>query len=186
MERCRFDDTPRCDCEDRIGKYLSGEDRRACDEMIENLKPLIQAIVRRILRSASAEDYDEAGQDVLLTVFGRLGSWKKGCPFCNWVAIVATRKAIDLKRAKTRKPTVPLPPGEIEDPSPRNSEHELGNCVQKVLARVPPEWRRVFELTFEKKKSRKEVAKIVGKSLRTVQNRLAEVLEQIRSCAKDL
>jgi RNA polymerase sigma-70 factor, ECF subfamily len=182
MGRCEPDE---CDCKERTRSYLAGS-RDACDPMIENLKPLVWGIVRRILSSGRPEDHEEAVQDVLLTVFGRLGTWKGQCPFCNWVAIVATRRAISLKRAQSRKPTVPLPPGEIADPRAADSSRDLGNCPEKVLANVPSEWRYVFDLTYKDGKSREEVARIVGKSPRAIKYWLAEMLDQIRRCVKKL
>ena len=184
MGRCRFDEG--CDCQPRIRMYLAGT-HDACDELIENLMPLIWAIVRRILKSARIEDHRDAVQEVLLKVFHSLDTWRGECPFCNWVEHVAATRAIDLvDKARRRKPAVPLPPGDIPDPRPQYSSLDLRDCREHVLAKVPPEWRKAFELTYDEDKSRKEVAQILDQAVRTIDYWLAKMKDRMRRCLKGL
>lgn len=184
MGRCRF--SQGCDCNDRIGLYLAGN-QDACNEMIPNLTPLIAAIVRRILRSSIPHDHEDAVQEVLWKVFNRLDVWRGECPFCNWVQIVAARHAITLNIAQTRKiRTVSLPPGDIAGSPPDTSSRDLGDCPEKVLAKVPAKWRQVFDLIYKEERLRKDVAEIVGQPLRTIDDWLAKMREQIRNCVENL
>ena len=182
MGRCRF---PVCDCEQRTRLYLTG-DRHACDDLIENLRPLIWSIVRRILISARTEDHEEAVQEVLLKVVRSLDTWRGQCPFCYWVEHIAATRSIDLKKAHSRTRTVPLPPDGIADPRPQFSSIDLKDCREQVLSKVPSEWRQVFELTYDEGKSREEVAQILDKAVRTIQYWLAEMHARIRRCLKGL
>ena len=154
-----------CDCKDRIRMYLNG-DRNACDGMIKELMPLIQTIVRRILRFDLAKDHEDVVQDIFLRVFGRLDLWRQECPFCNWVSIIAANRACSVLDNQKRRVTKPLPTKkneEIEDPRPglitaprrRGSPPDLGNCPEKVLATVPPDSRR-FLTSLIRKKSREK------------------------------
>jgi DNA-directed RNA polymerase specialized sigma24 family protein len=52
------------------------------------------------------------------------------------------------------------------------------------VAHFPPDWRRVWEL-WKEGKPREEIAKAVGKSVRTVQYWLAEMFDQLRECLAD-
>jgi RNA polymerase sigma factor (sigma-70 family) len=188
MKRCQFGDVPRCDCAERTERFLKG-DPFACDGLIENLKPLIWAIVRRILVSARHEECEDAVQEVLLKLFTGLGRWREDCPFCDWVALVASKKAIDLRRrARSRIATVSLPSSEIAAQGSRasSSEPDLGSCPERVLSEVEPRWRQAFDLTYKEGLPREQVAQMVGVAPRTLQYWLAEILERIRTCVQRL
>jgi hypothetical protein len=51
--------------------------------------------------------------------------------------------------------------------------------IEQAVARFPPEWRQVWEWWVQGVR-REEMARLAGKSLRTIQYWLAEMLDQLR------
>ncbi len=91
--------------------------------------------------------------------------------------MVAARRAIDLTRLTDL--TTPLPDGELADPRPPPPDRETLERIEATVARFPPEWRRVWEWWAQGVR-RDEMARRAGKSLRTVQYWLAEMIDQVR------
>jgi RNA polymerase sigma factor (sigma-70 family) len=166
------------DCAGDVRAYLAG-DRAAGDRLARKFTPLVQSIAERILGSDRREEWDDARQAVFLQVFARLDQWEGRCPFCKWLAVVAARRTIDLARAAG--PSGQLPLGEVADPRPAGLSAETIECIERVLAGLPPLWRRAYELTVQGE-SREAIAGEVGKSVRTVQYWLAAVRERLASC----
>ena len=169
---------PPDDCADKVRRYLEGE-RAAGDELVTKFEALVRSIVQRVLGPGRREEWDDACQAVFLRVFANLGKWEQRCPFCKWLAVVAARRAIDLGRLPDPLPR--LPPDEVPDPRPAPPDRETIERIEQTVARFPPEWRRVWEWWLQGVR-RDEMAKRSGKSLRTIQYWLAEMLDQLRDC----
>ena len=168
-------DCPPYDCAERVRRYLAG-DRGAGDELAQKFGGLVQRIVQRVLGPERREEWEDACQAIFLRIFANLNKWEQRCPFCRWLPVVAGRRAIDFTRLPA--PMAPLPAGEVADlrccdkPDP-----ELVQQIEQVVARFPPEWRQVWELWLQGAR-REQIARQAGKSLRTIQYWLAEMLEQ--------
>jgi RNA polymerase sigma factor (sigma-70 family) len=175
MFRC---DCPPDDCAARVRRFLAG-DCCAGDDLARKFTPLVQAIVRKKLGPQKSGEWDDASQAAFLRVFERLGQWKARGPFCGWLAVVAARRAIDV--ARDFRPTPPLP-GEIEDTRDEPLSEETIACLKRALADLPPEWRRAFEQAFLQDKTREEIARAEGKSVRTIHYWLATVRDRLLSC----
>jgi RNA polymerase sigma factor (sigma-70 family) len=171
-------DCPPDDCAGHVRAYLAG-DRAAGDLLARKFTPLVQSIAQRILGPERREEWEDARQAVFLQLFGKLGLWGGHCPFCKWVAVVAARRVIDLGR--TAVPSGGLAITDIADPRPAGLSSETIECIERVLAELPPEWRRVYELTVQGE-PREAIARELGKSVRTVQYWLSAVRERLASC----
>ena len=169
-------DCPPDDCAGRVRLYLAG-DRRAGDALARKFAPLVRGVVQRVLGPGRREDWDDACQAIFLRLFANLHKWEQRCPFCKWLAVVAARRAIDLGRLPDPLPR--LPADEVPDPRPQPPDRETIERIEQTVARFPPEWRRVWEWWLQGVR-RDEMAKRSGKSLRTIQYWLAEMLDQLR------
>ena len=172
-------DCPPDDCAGRVARFLAG-DRAAGDELARKFEPVIRSIVQRVLGPGRRAEWDDACQAIFLRLFANLNKWGQRCPFCKWLAVVAARRAIDL--ARLPDPLDRLPEEDIADrrsyqktvPDPET----LGR-IDEAVASFPPEWRAVWD-DWVQGMSREEMAKRAGKSLRTLQYWLAEMLDQLR------
>ena len=174
-------DCPPDDCAGLVAAYLKGE-RTAGDELARKFTPLVRAVVARVLGPGRREEYDDAAQTIFLRIFSNLQRWEGRCPFCKWLAVVAARRAIDLGRLPRAMER--LPPAELADPRPPPPDRDTVERIERGVAHFPPDWRRVWEL-WKEGKPREEIAKAVGKSVRTVQYWLAEMFDQLRECLAD-
>jgi RNA polymerase sigma-70 factor (ECF subfamily) len=169
-------DCPPDDCAGKVKRYQLG-DRGAGDELVQKFGALVRSIVIRVLGSTRREEWDDACQAIFLRLFANLDKWEHKCPFCKWLAVVAARRAIDLSRLSDPLPR--LPAAEIADPHPPPPDPEAIKLIEQTVARFPPEWRQVWEWWVQGVR-REEMAKRSGKSLRTIQYWLAEMLDQLR------
>ena len=131
----------------------------------------------RVLGPGRREEWDDASQAIFLRVFANLDRWEQRCPFCKWLAVVAARRAIDIQRMPALMER--LPEAELADPRPPPPDRETVERIEQTATRFPPEWRRVWEM-YREGKSREEMAREAGMSVRTIQYWLAEMFEQLR------
>jgi RNA polymerase sigma-70 factor, ECF subfamily len=169
-------DCPPDNCAEKVRLYQLGN-RRAGDELAQKFEALVRSIVQRVLGPGKREEWDDACQAIFLRLFTNLDKWEKKCPFCKWLAVVAARRAIDLSRLSN--PMHHLPACDIADPRPEPPDRETIERIEQTVARFPPEWQRVWEWWVQGVR-RDEMAKRSGKSLRTIQYWLAEMLDQLR------
>jgi RNA polymerase sigma-70 factor (ECF subfamily) len=169
-------DCPPDNCAQKVKLYLAG-DRSAGDDLVRKFTALVRSVVQRVLGNGRREEWDDACQAIFLRLFGNLDKWGERCPFCKWLAVVAARRAIDL--ARLADPMDRLPAAEIADPRPEPPAPDTLERIEQAVARFPPEWRELWGWWVQGVR-RDEMARRCGKSLRTVQYRLAEMLDQVR------
>jgi RNA polymerase sigma-70 factor (ECF subfamily) len=169
-------DCPPDNCADKVRRYLAGE-RAAGDALAHKFEALVRGIVQRVLGPGRREEWDDACQAIFLRLFTNLDKWEERCPFCKWLAVLAARRAIDLSRLAD--PMQRLPAADLVDPRPPAPDRETIERIEQAVARFPAEWRQVWDWWVQGMR-REEMAKRAGKSLRTVQYWLAEMLDQLR------
>jgi RNA polymerase sigma factor (sigma-70 family) len=174
-------DCPPDNCARKVELYLLG-DRCAGDALARKFTPLVFRIVQRVLGTGHREEWEDVSQAVLLHLFTNLGKWEQRCPFCKWLAVVVARRAIDLGRLS--EPLPRLPSEEIADPRPLSPDRDTLEAIEQTVAKFPEEWRRLWEC-WAQGQSREEMARQAGKSLRTVQYWLAEMLDQVRQALRE-
>ncbi len=169
-------DCPPDDCAGKVQAFLSG-DREAGDALVLKFTGLVRAVVSRVLGPGRREEWDDAVQTIFLRLFSNLHRWERKCPFCKWLAVVAARRAIDLSRLYEPRDRVELE--QIPDQRPPTPDRETVERIEAVVARFPPQWREVWEWWLQGVR-RDEMARRSGKSLRTIQYWLAEMLDELR------
>jgi RNA polymerase sigma factor (sigma-70 family) len=169
-------DCPPDDCAARVKAFLAG-DRSAGDALVEKFTPLVRAIVVRVLGTGRREEFDDASQTIFLRLFANLQRWEGRCPFCKWLAVVAARRAIDLSQLPAAETRFPL--DQVPDDRPAPPDRETIERIEQVVGRFPEEWRQVWEGWVAGEK-REDMARKAGRSLRTIQYWLAEMLDQVR------
>jgi RNA polymerase sigma factor (sigma-70 family) len=183
MQNCA--ECPPFDCAALVARCQSESgDRAAAEELCQKFRPLVWTIVTRVLGRERADEWDDATQAIFVRVLERLKTWRGDCPFCKWLGVVATRRAVDFRRQRHLPPlpeadTIPGPAGN----PPRLSPEEI-ECIRRKVAGFPADWRRVWELYLEGVK-REQIASEVGRSLRTILYWLAEMKEQLQQCVED-
>src|SRR5262245_8511080 len=174
-------DCPPDNCAGRVSLYLQGQ-RSAGDELAAKFGGVVRSIVQRVLGPGRREEWDDACQAIFLRVFANLHRWEQRCPFCKWLAVVAARRAIDLGRLPGAMER--LPPAELADLRPPPPDRDTVERIERAVAQFPADGRRVWEM-WKEGKPREEIARTVGKSVRTVHYWMAEMFDQLRECLAD-
>jgi RNA polymerase sigma-70 factor (ECF subfamily) len=161
-----------------VRRYLTG-DRQAGDELARKFAPLVRSIVVRVLGPGRREEWDDACQAIFLRLFTNLKKWEQRCPFCKWLAVLAARRAIDLSHLPD--PLRRLPAQDLADVRPEPPDPDTIAMIEQAVARFPAPWQEVWQWWVQGMR-REEMARRAGKSLRTIQYWLAEMLDQLREC----
>jgi DNA-directed RNA polymerase specialized sigma24 family protein len=169
---------PPRDCAELVRRFLGG-DQGAGDELARRFTPLVRGIVRHVLGVSRREQYEDATQAVFLHLFRRLPRWGQTGPFCHWLAVVATHRAVDCRLPP--EPVVPLPPDPIAAPSVSG---DVIRCMRERVARWPAERQKLFEMLLEEV-PREEMAARLGVSVRTVGYRLEAIRADLADCLDD-
>jgi len=169
-------DCPPDNCAELVRLYQEGQ-REAGDALARKFTPLVRSIVQRVLGPGRRSEWDDACQTIFLRLFGNLHKWEQKCPFCKWLAVVAARRAIDLGRLPGLPTCLELE--QVPDTRPQPPDRETVEHIEQIVARFPAEWRQVWEGWAQGVK-REEMARQTGKSLRTIQYWLAEMIDQVR------
>jgi len=176
-------DCPPYDCAGLVARCLAG-DRAAGDELARKFTPLVAAIVQRVLGPSRREEWDDVRQSVFLRVFSRLHTWQQRCPFCKWLAIVAARRAIDCLDTAT----VPLSLTTDEVAQPERGSPLDADTIAAIEARVSrwtdPNRVQLYRWMLEGV-PREEMARRLGKSVRTIQYMLASIRDELAECLRD-
>jgi len=127
-------------------------------EVMRAYAPLVRSVVARHFNAAF--DREEAIQEVWLHVFRNREALDLGRAesFSGWLAVLATRRCVDLLRQSPGK-AAPLPDEDesrpplwadrAEDqPATTVEEAELMRAVAAFKAKLKPAWREFFELHF--------------------------------------
>lgn len=163
---------------------IAGGDREAFARFYDAFAGAALALIRRILRDPGAAE--EVLQDVFWQVWREASQYdqRRGTP-AAWLLMRARTRAIDkLRSARRRERTFTVPvdesslgtAGRMEDPG-RAVETSM---VQRALAQLPPDQRRVIELAFFEGLTQSEIASRLGEPLGTVKTRARLGLERLR------
>jgi RNA polymerase sigma factor (sigma-70 family) len=163
-----------------VRQYVAGN-RGAGDELVRKFTPLVRTIAQRVLGPGGRDTLDDACQVAFLKVFVTIETWEGRCPFCDWLAVVTTRRMLDqVRSARASVPMVGLP-RDIVDPHPHTVAPEKLECVERVVARLSPEWKLAYQLAIDGE-DRSAIARAVGRSVRTVHYWLATIRDELDDC----
>ena len=157
-------------------------DAAAGEELAAMLEPLVRRIVCRVLGPERSGERDDACQAALLRILTRLSTWRAECPLLGWAAVVASRRALDVKygRWPFTLPNEVL--SSFAEASP-SGDFELGECIERVISGFPDLWKTVLQLHVDKM-NHAEIAETVGKSRRTVQYWLEKMRNELVRCVE--
>lgn len=157
-------------------------DTRAQEALLHELGPVLASLVYRLGARREAEDQLQAILAHLLAVLPRFDP-EGPAQLSTWAFSVAQRWLLMEKR-RVMPALVPIDGG-LQVPSPERGVHEhaedaqLMALVRAELIRLPPEQRRVFELTQLAGQSITELALLDGVPVATLKTRLHRARAQL-------
>lgn len=176
--------TPQTDFHDDlevVQRFRAG-DRDAGNQLALMLIPLIGCVVGRVLGPGRSSDWEDACQAVWIRVLERLHTWRAECPLRGWVAVVAGRRALDIRQKRW-----PLTlPGDILAEFPKTkpeTDSVLAECIRLTMESFPADRRQVLDLDLDGVRH-DEIAQRMGKSRRTIQYWLESMRNAMLRCVE--
>jgi len=161
-----------------VGEALRGE-LAAFNQLVVRHQDRLYALVYRLV-----PDRDQAAdvvQEAFFSAYRSLASFRGGS-VSSWLGRIAVNAAMDLQRARRRRPSRPYPeledeswqpPAEKdEEPEARTLAIERSKALAAALARLPFEQRNCIVLFDVDGYDYGEIARIMGVSVGTVKSRI--------------
>jgi RNA polymerase sigma-70 factor, ECF subfamily len=158
-----------------------GGDRPALTELIRRYQTRMARFV--IAQTTDESHYEDLCQAIFVKMVLALPRLRATDRFEPWLFQIARNVCRDHLRTRQgwRRLFVPLGPDcekVVAEPAPaRNDEHR---DIGEGLARLPPEQRRLLELSLEKKRSHEELAAMTRTTVSAVKSRLFRARENLR------
>ncbi len=160
-------------------------DRTAYTRLLRECTPLIQRIVRRVLRP---DQVDDVVQEVLLTIHRARHTYDPARSFSAWIIVIARRRAIDFLRqsGKSDRREVYAPveyerfPEEAVDLDRALSHDQQSSALRTALEGLPPKQRQAIEALSLRQLSLEEAAAETGRSKGALKVNMHRALKSLR------
>ena len=164
--------------------------RRVCAGDTDAFEALVTAYQKQVYNLAlrtvgNEEDAADMTQEAFLRAYRSLGSFRGDSKFSVWLYRLTTNICIDFLRSRGRRPTVSLTaadedeePQELDvaddrfDPVQSLERAELRRAVQRGLASLPEDYRRILMLRELSGLSYPEIGQVLRLEEGTVKSRL--------------
>jgi len=168
---------------------------------IGSFQKIYDSFARKILNFiyrmvSSVEEAEDLTQETFVTVYQKLGSLKDNSRFEPWLFRIARNYV--YQKYRSRPPTTVSIDIRDEDgraihlladgrktPDEVFQAGELGSVVHQVIQELPGKYREVFILSAIQRKSYREIAEIVDRSLASVKTDIHRARLQVRKQVKE-
>ena len=161
-----------------VARALEG-DLAAFNQLVEAYQDLCHALVARLV--PDADQASDAVQEAFFSAYRNLRAYR-GPSFRGWLTRIAVNAAMDLQRARKRRPVSPYPELEDEswqppagpetDPETIAGAAERGRALAGALAAIAADQRTAIVLYDVEGYDYAEIATLTGVSLGTVKSRI--------------
>jgi RNA polymerase sigma-70 factor (ECF subfamily) len=186
--------------EARLVEEAKGGGREAFAELVRRHERRVYGVALRMAGNPS--DADDLAQEVFLTAWRAIGSFRSGSTFYTWLYRIAVNTSLTfLKRRSREKNRAPFDenlsvtgpaPGLGPGPERSAAANELAGRIDEAVTALPAHFRASFALVVDQGLSHADAAAVLGCSENTVswrmhkarkllQARLKPYLEEVRS-----
>jgi len=166
-----------------IQKFIEG-DESTFKTLVQRHKDKIRNIIYLML--SSSDSVDDIAQDVLITVYKNLKSFRFESQFSTWLYRITVNKCKDhLRRVKIRSIFISID-NEEEHPSYTHpaENKDVSEIVRKAIAQLPEKLRTPLLLKDIEGLSYQEIAETVNCEIGTVKSRIFRAREGLRNLLK--
>jgi RNA polymerase sigma-70 factor (ECF subfamily) len=166
--------------------------REAFAELVRRHERRVHGIVMRM--SGNSSDADDLAQEVFLTAWKAIGSFRRGSSFYTWIYRIAVNTSLTFLKKKGReKNRAPfdetiavagLSPGGTPSPEGRSDLNELQGKIDEAVAALPPHFRASFALVVDQGLSHADAARVLGCSENTVSWRMHKARKLLQARLK--
>ena len=166
-------------------RLAQGGDERAFQALVVKYQRRIARHVARYVRRAS--DVEEVVQDAFIRAYRGLASFRGDSSFYSWLYRIATNTAFSFLKKRPddaqgdERADGPFEPGVGDEQTPERAllAKQIGEAVERAMARLQPELAEALLLFEVEGKSYKEIAQILGTPIGTVRTRIFRAREFI-------
>lgn len=159
-------------------------DPRAIREVFELYKDRVFALCRHM--AGNVEDAEDLTQEVFVSAFRNIGSFRAEAAFGTWIYRIATNQC--LNRLRKKRPEVhsfdAAPPAPGPSPEDMVVRKELNRRMEAAVAELPENLRAVFVLGTLEGMRYKEIAEILDCSEEAVKMRVHRARKRVRDRMK--
>jgi RNA polymerase sigma-70 factor (ECF subfamily) len=164
--------------------------REAFAELVRRHERRIYGVVYRM--SGNHPDADDLAQEVFLTAWRAIGSFRRGSSFYTWLYRIAVNLSLTFLRKKAREKdraafdesslALASPShGAPSSPEGRSALSEIKNRVDEAVGALPAHFRASFVLVAGEGMSHRDAARVLGCSENTVSWRMHKARKLLRA-----
>ena len=170
----------------QLVRLAQAGDERAFQALVVKYQRRIARHVARYVKRAS--DVEEVVQDAFIRAFRGLASYRGDASFYSWLYRIATNAAFSFLKKSSSEIAVAdersdegFEPGVTDEQSPERVlfARQIGEAVERAMARLQPELAEALVLFEVEGKSYKEIAEMLGTPIGTVRTRIFRAREFI-------
>jgi len=180
--------------EDGLVEAAQRGGREAFAELVRRHERRIYGLVYRM--SGDRSDADDLAQEVFLTAWRAIGSFRRGSSFYTWLYRIAVNVSLTFLKKKGREKNrsafderlaVPATgPGAASGPEENSSRNEIKARVDEAVASLPTPFRASFALVVGEGMSHRDAARVLGCSENTVSWRMHKARKLLRARLRPL
>lgn len=180
--------------DERLIKAAQAGDLDAFNDLVTRHERAVYSVCLRLLREpAAAED---AAQDTFIRAWGAIESFRGGV-VRPWLLRIATNRAYDILRSKSRRPTRSLDAelfesqpewttqAQSEGPESFAGRTELAHYLEIALGHIPADQRTAIVLSDVQGYGYDDIASITGVAVGTVKSRISRGRSALRTLLRE-
>jgi RNA polymerase sigma-70 factor, ECF subfamily len=166
-----------------IQRFIEG-DESTFRTLVQRHKDKIRNIIYLTLNSS--DSVDDIAQDVLITTYKNLKSFRFESQFSTWLYRITVNKCKDhLRKVKIRSIFTPIKDGDDEPVYVPSMEHkDISEIVNKAISKLPEKLRLPLLLKDIEGLSYQEISEAVSCEIGTVKSRIFRAREGLRELLK--
>lgn len=180
--------------DERLIAAAQGGDLTAFNELVTRHERVIFSVCMRLLRDASSAE--DATQDTFIRAWGAIDSFRGGM-VRPWLLRIATNRAYDILRSRTRRPTWSLDAELFESqpewttqshneaPDTFATRSELAGFLEQALGELPDDQRLAIVLSDVQGYGYDDIARITGVAVGTVKSRISRGRSALRTLLRE-
>jgi RNA polymerase sigma-70 factor, ECF subfamily len=166
-----------------IQRFIEG-DESSFRTLVQRHKDKIRNIIYLILNST--DTVDDITQDVLITTYKNLKTFRFESQFSTWLYRITVNKCKDhLRKVKIRSIFAPIKDGEVEPVYSSSTENkDISEIVNSAISKLPEKLRVPLVLKDIEGFSYQEIAETIGCEIGTVKSRIFRAREGLKEILK--
>ena len=184
------DISPQSDPDVALMLRVRHDEPGAFEAFVDRYKHRVLGILYRAF--GRREDIEDMAQEVFLRVYRARHRYEPTAKFSTWLYTIANNVALNAKRTRARRPTVPLVQGDTgqageglavsQEPRPDSGleREELAQAVQMAIDRLPPQQRIAVVLNKFEGFSYQDIAETLDMTVAAVRSLLSRARGNLR------